>query len=512
MASARIVYKPLRITNLQDPRLSQLERGEECILDETGERYYKRNRDGILIKNSIRINQHNGVIIDANSNNVASLEVGAAGTSGLATSLTLYGNTNFNDYGLRLERKRDPSGEYVTNLIHKEDNDFSFLAPDGGSYRFNIFGQDVLTINPDQTVTINNSLHIPHITVDTITVNNINDSNVAPSDSVQSNLLYIENASTIFNHFVGDELLTTTDYVHYSLAHVPLAETLTVYVDGLKQTMGSTRDFTIVDNNITFTTPNNPILHVTARYQWQEINVDYPITNTISDTIGFVVVDGLTLKSRLITGSAGRVQVINNDGKDGNARIDLTTTGVIPGSYNTLTVDSYGRVLSGSNADILLNYSNLSALNNVNTSGYIYRNNGIYGTRLLEGTTGRITVTNPSGTIGNPRIDLHAIHLTQNTYNSVKVDEYGRVIEGFNTGDSNFGRVSTNSTFNYDLEGNLTSMTETINGLIQNTSYIYNSFGEISQTITTYNGKTRIEVFTYNSTNGKLISMTATES
>ena len=55
-----------------------------------------------------------------------------------------------------------------------------------------------------------------------------------------------------------------------------------------------------------------------------------------------------TFTGRTVTGTAGRVSVTNGNGVSGNPTIDLVTTGVTPGTYNSITVDAYGRATAGS--------------------------------------------------------------------------------------------------------------------------------------------------------------------
>lgn len=57
-----------------------------------------------------------------------------------------------------------------------------------------------------------------------------------------------------------------------------------------------------------------------------------------------------TFTGRTLTGTAGRVTVSNGNGVSGNPTIDLATSGVSAGTYTSVTVDTYGRVTSGSTA------------------------------------------------------------------------------------------------------------------------------------------------------------------
>jgi hypothetical protein len=56
-----------------------------------------------------------------------------------------------------------------------------------------------------------------------------------------------------------------------------------------------------------------------------------------------------TFVMRTLTGTAGRLTVTNGDGVAGNPTFDLATTGVGAGTYNSVTVDVYGRVTAGVN-------------------------------------------------------------------------------------------------------------------------------------------------------------------
>jgi phage-related tail fiber protein len=57
--------------------------------------------------------------------------------------------------------------------------------------------------------------------------------------------------------------------------------------------------------------------------------------------------------ARTITGTTGRIGVTNGNGVAGNPVIDLLTSGVGAGTYNSVTVDVYGRVTAASNVAVM---------------------------------------------------------------------------------------------------------------------------------------------------------------
>lgn len=69
-----------------------------------------------------------------------------------------------------------------------------------------------------------------------------------------------------YEHFVANEVLSTSDGITYTLAHTPIINSLMVWQQGNKQTSGQDKDFTIDGNIITFTTPNNLQDTVVAAY------------------------------------------------------------------------------------------------------------------------------------------------------------------------------------------------------------------------------------------------------
>lgn len=130
------------------------------------------------------------------------------------------------------------------------------------------------------------------------------------------------------------------------------------------------------------------------------------------------------------TASVTRIVVNSND-------IDLATVANSgTGTFIKVNVDAYGRVVGTvpvAWADISpLLSANLSGLSNLNTTGVMVKTgSGTYATREIQGTTGRVSVTNGTGGTNNPiTVDLAASGVTAGTYNSVTVDTYGRVTGG----------------------------------------------------------------------------------
>lgn len=98
-----------------------------------------------------------------------------------------------------------------------------------------------------------------------------------------------------------------------------------------------------------------------------------PYDTTLTALAGLTATPGLVVESgvdafvtRVITGTAGRVVVTNGDGIAGDPTIDLASGVVTPGTYTSVTVDTYGRVTAGTaielNTQVAMVNSNAGSL------------------------------------------------------------------------------------------------------------------------------------------------------
>ena len=104
------------------------------------------------------------------------------------------------------------------------------------------------------------------------------------------------------------------------------------------------------------------------------------------------------------------------------------------GTYTKLTVDAKGRITNATNPTTIQDYGlagtvegqsaqafdrDLQGIADLTTTGIITRvSDGNIVTRTIQGTSGRIAVTNGSGVAGNPSLDLIPTTVTQGTYNT----------------------------------------------------------------------------------------------
>lgn len=174
--------------------------------------------------------------------------------------------------------------------------------------------------------------------------------------------------------------------------------------------------------------------------------------------------------------SAGSNQTITLSGDatgSGTTAITVTLadTGVIADTYTQVTVDSKGRVTAAANPTTLAGYGITDAqpLNTILTNvtlagnGMLVKSGTSIIPRSIAGTTGRIAVTNGTGTTANPTIDLASSGVTPGTYTKVTVDTYGRITTGqsITTADvSGLGSIATQSSSNVAITGGTISGTQ----------------------------------------------------
>jgi len=152
-----------------------------------------------------------------------------------------------------------------------------------------------------------------------------------------------------------------------------------------------------------------------------------------------------------VSGTSGRISLATGpSGPTGSvvATFDLASNIVSTGAgtYKSVTVDTYGRVTSGTNPNTLALYG-INDAQPLDSTGILASIPSLAGTGFIvktaTGTTStasiatassaRITVSNGSGVSGNPTLDLASgVISSTGTYRSVTVDTYGRVTAGTN--------------------------------------------------------------------------------
>ena len=78
------------------------------------------------------------------------------------------------------------------------------------------------------------------------------------------------------------------------------------------------------------------------------------------------------LAARTIAGTAGQISVSNGDGISGNPTIALVGSVCTPGTYSSVTVDTYGRVTSGTNPSV---YNSSNFVNRETPTGLVNGSN-----------------------------------------------------------------------------------------------------------------------------------------
>jgi len=151
---------------------------------------------------------------------------------------------------------------------------------------------------------------------------------------------------------------------------------------------------------------------------------------------------------RTITGTSGNIVVTNGDCVSGNPTINLVSTGITAGTYQAITVDSYGRVISGSNPTTLSGYgiTDAQTINSIltsisglstNTVGTIKLNNGVASLDQASYLTSNQSISISGDAIGtgttNISLTLSNTGVTAGTYNNYDtitpftVDSKGRI-------------------------------------------------------------------------------------
>ena len=127
------------------------------------------------------------------------------------------------------------------------------------------------------------------------------------------------------------------------------------------------------------------------------------------------------LNNKLLV-SSNFTKTISNPAGNETLTIELSSTGVGPGTYRSVTVDGFGRVTAGTNPTTLAGYGITDAqpLDATLTSLAAYNTNGLltqtaadtFVGRTIAGTTNQITVTNGNGVAGNPTLSFPSTTLT----------------------------------------------------------------------------------------------------
>lgn len=156
-------------------------------------------------------------------------------------------------------------------------------------------------------------------------------------------------------------------------------------------------------------------LHASA---FQPIDSDLTAIANLT-TVGFAVRSGTdTWVTRTILGTAGNISVTNGAGVGGNTVINLIGTGIIPGTYTKLTVDTFGRATAGSSPTTLAEYGILdaqplndflTAISGATASGIMVKSGTSLLLRSISASSPKLTVTNGDGVPGNIVIDLGSV-------------------------------------------------------------------------------------------------------
>lgn len=272
-------------------------------------------------------------------------------------------------------------------------------------------GNIVNTVNGES-----GSVSITKTSIDLANVDNTSDINKPVSTAVAAELALKESPTNkgIAGGYVG--LNSNSKISSVFLPALPIANRFVVNSltarDSLSAGVG---DIAIVADGIN----NSYILDslpASDANNWIELLTPASNVTSVNGNVGEIILDLTNIdgilpptKLPLFTGD-----VVSNVSTN---ILTLSTTGVSPGTYNSVTVDAKGRVTAGTN---IANTG--SGTNNANTLTA-----GQINVELLPALTG-----DASAPAGTGHLTLAPSGVTAGTYNSVSVDSKGRVISGTN--------------------------------------------------------------------------------
>jgi hypothetical protein len=238
---------------------------------------------------------------------------------------------------------------------------------------------------------------------------------IANQISFNSTNLYILELKDASNVVLSTVNITIDNVQNLQAALNDKEPTITI----LPVTKGGTGLNTIVENEFYIGGPGNTFINKTPAEILELIN------GQVLLTIG----DGLQKVSntlKIVSASSARIIINTNN-------IDLAQTAVTPGTYTKVTVDNYGRVTSATNVTASDIATILQSIVDLSANGLIFRisSTGVV-SRVLNGTSGRINITNADGVAGPPTFDLAPTSVVPGTYNGITVDPYGRITNALN--------------------------------------------------------------------------------
>jgi len=131
--------------------------------------------------------------------------------------------------------------------------------------------------------------------------------------------------------------------------------------------------------------------------------------------------NGISVSGSIVSvnsANTGRIAV-------GSGGVDLAiVSGLTPGTYSSVTIDAYGRVIATSSTTYQASNANLTAVAGLSASGFAARTgSGSFAARTFQPGTG-IAIVNPDGVNGNPQISVVA----NTTVQQVQVSAAGSLV------------------------------------------------------------------------------------